>query len=141
MSSVGEQSFSTSATSSAARRSEKQTSHSRDAGKFAHECGHFPGQIESSTVNFHVPRCRSCRRPDVQMERGLHFHFPLGSVADLNNFMWSAPDVDAECHLGPFRCHLNVLKFHHLSTFLTAALPEMVAPAQVLLPPAAQDAL
>lgn len=56
MSSIREQSFSTSATSNAARRSEKQTSHSRDAGKFAHECGHFAGQIESSSVNFNVPR-------------------------------------------------------------------------------------
>lgn len=69
MSGTREQSFSTSATSNAARRSEKQTSHSRDAGKFAHECGHFPGQIESSSVNFNVLRCFSCQLPDVQMDR------------------------------------------------------------------------
>lgn len=74
MNSIREQSFSTSATSSAARRSERQTSRSRGVGKFAHECGHFPGQIEkllrqfrrATTVRQSVPRCQF---PDAQAER------------------------------------------------------------------------
>lgn len=68
MSSIREQSFSTSATSNAARRTEKQTSHSRGTGTFAHECGHFPGQIERSSVNSDGPRGCGCRLPDAQAE-------------------------------------------------------------------------
>lgn len=93
MSSIREQSFSASATSNAARWSEKQTSHSRRRRQNLHmNVAIFPGQIESSSVNFSVPRCFSCQLPDVQTERKRHiftFHFDL--CQDLNNFMRPAP--------------------------------------------------